>query len=140
MGVQRRIRDSFNRQSMMVTLGAQLDHVSPGRVVIGAPILAGSRQQHGVAHAALAFAIGDSAAGYSALSLLAQDCEVMTAEMKINLLAPGRGERLRATGRVIRRGRRLIVVAADVHALDGGRETLVAVLQGTMVPLGPEPA
>jgi uncharacterized protein (TIGR00369 family) len=138
--VQARIKASFEAQSMMATLGAELDHVSPGQVVISAPVLSGSRQQHGVAHAALSFALGDSAAGYSALSVLPEGYEVMTVEMKINLLAPGRGERLRATGRVIKSGRRLIVVAAEVHAIDAGQEKLIAVLQGTMMPLEPEPA
>jgi uncharacterized protein (TIGR00369 family) len=124
---------------MMVTLGAQLVLVSEGKVVITAPILEGSRQQHGVAHAALTFALGDSAAGYSALTMMPVGYEVMTAEMKINLLAPGKGDTLRATGRVIKAGRRLVVVAADVHAIEGGHETLVAVLQGTMIPLAPKP-
>ncbi len=135
MDLQRRIADSFARQSMMATLGARLDDVAAGRVVVSAPILPGSRQQHGVAHAALTFALGDTAAGYTALSVMPEDSEVMTAEIKINLLAPGRGERLRATGRVIKPGRRLVVVSAEVHALEDDRETLIAVLTGTMVPV-----
>lgn len=135
MTLSDRIADSFARQTMMATLGAQLDGVEPGRVEISAPILPGSRQQHGVAHAALTFALGDTAAGYTALSVMPEGAEVMTAEIKINLLAPGRGERLRATGRIIKPGRRLVVVAADVHAIDGDDETLVAVLMGTMVPV-----
>ena len=137
MTLDQRIADSFARQSMLATLGAELDRVAAGEVVISAPILDSSRQQHGVAHAALTFALGDTAAGYSALTLLPADTEVMTAEIKINLLAPGRGQRLRATGRVLKPGRRLVVVAADVHAIDGETETLVAVLQGTMVPVAP---
>lgn len=135
MEFQQQIKDSFARQSMMETLGAQIDSVSAGQVVISAPILPSSRQQHGVAHAALSFALGDTAAGYSALSVMPEDTEVMTAEIKINLLAPGRGERLRATGKVIKPGRRLVVVSAEVHAIDGDTETLVAVLTGTMVPV-----
>lgn len=131
------IRDSFAAQSMMTTLGARLSALSPGRVEITAPILDGSRQQHGFAHAGLTFAIGDSAAGYSALSLLPQGHEVLTTEMKINLLAPGRGERLIARGRVIKPGRRLVIVQADVYALDNGTETHVALLTGTMMPLAP---
>ena len=134
-----RIRTSFDKQTMMRTLGATLDQVAQGQVVISAPILPGSRQQHGVAHAALTFALGDSAAGYSALSVTPEGFEVMTAEMKINLLAPGKGTLLRATGRVVKAGRRLVVVAADVHALEEDRETLVAVLQGTMIPIQQEP-
>lgn len=132
-----RIQDSFARQSMMTTLGATLDSVEPGKVVISAPILPTSRQQHGVAHAALTFAIGDSAAGYAALSLLPEDQEVMTAEIKINLLAPGIGDRLRATGTVIKPGRRLVVVTSEVHAITEGEEKLIAILQGTMVPVTP---
>ncbi|WP_192965738.1 PaaI family thioesterase [Phycobacter azelaicus] len=132
-----RIKDSFDRQSMMTTLGATLDTVEPGKVVISAPLLPTSLQQHGAAHAALTFAIGDSAAGYAALSLLPEDQEVMTAEIKINLLAPGVGDRLRATGTVIKPGRRLMVVTSEVHAITGGEEKLIAILQGTMVPVSP---
>ncbi|KAE9627341.1 PaaI family thioesterase [Parasedimentitalea maritima] len=130
-----RIRDSFARQSMMQTLGAEIDEVGEGKVVITAPILPSSRQQHDVAHAALSFAIGDTAAGYAALTKMPDDQEVMTAEIKINLLAPGAGDYLRATGRVIKPGRRLVVVTAEVHAITGASEKLIAILQGTMVPV-----
>jgi uncharacterized protein (TIGR00369 family) len=135
--LEQRIRDSFGRQSMMETLGASLRSVSAGEVVIEAPILPGSRQQQGFAHAALTFALGDSAAGYSALTLLPEDQDVMTAEIKVNLLAPGAGDLLRATGRVIKPGRRLMVVSAEVHAVTGAEEKLIAVLQGTMMPVSP---
>ncbi|WP_082023101.1 PaaI family thioesterase [Leisingera sp. ANG-S5] len=130
-----RIRSSFAKQSMMQTLGAEVASVSPGEVVITAPILPGSRQQHDVAHAALSFAIGDTAAGYAALTMMPESSEVMTAEMKINLLAPGAGDYLRATGKVIKPGRRLVIVTAEVHAVTGEEEKLVALLQGTMVPV-----
>lgn len=131
-----RIRESFAAQSMMATLGARLVRVARGRVRIEAPILPGSRQQHGFAHAGLSFAIGDSAAGYAALSVMAEGQEVLTTEMKIHLLAPAKGEMLVAEGRVLRPGRRLVIVEADIHALEGGREAHVARLLGTMIPLG----
>ncbi len=130
-----RIKQSFGAQSMMVTLGAQLSKVSAGFVRITAPILEGTRQQQGFGHAGLTFSIGDSAAGYAALSLLPLDQEVVTAEIKINLLAPARGSLLIATGRVIKPGKRLIVVSAEVHAEQEGEQTLIAILQGTMVPV-----
>lgn len=132
-----KIYSSFGKQTMMQTLGAQLEEVSRGHVVITAPILPGSLQQHGAAHAALTFAIGDSAAGYAALTMMPAESEVMTAEMKINLLAPGIGDRLKATGKVVKAGRRLVVVTAEVHALQDRTETLIALLQGTMVPVTP---
>lgn len=133
-----RIAASFARQGLMRTLDGRLESVEPGRVVISAPVTEAAGQQHGVAHAGLTFAIGDSAAGYTALSVLPEGSEVMTSEMKIHLLAPGRGPRLRATGRIVKPGRRLIVVSADVHSIGAGEEVLIAVLMGTMVPVPPK--
>ncbi|WP_199259501.1 PaaI family thioesterase [Paracoccus binzhouensis] len=130
-----RIRDSFDRQTMMQTLGATLLEVAPGKVSIAAPILPTALQQHGAGHAGLAFSIGDSAAGYAALSLMPEDTEVMTVEMKINLMSPAVGDRLLAEGRVIRPGRRIMVVTADVWAETGESRKHVAMLQGTMIPV-----
>ena len=133
--LRQKIHDSFAAQSMMATLGAKLIEVETGHIRIAAPILPGARQQQGFAHAGLTFSIGDSAAGYAALTCLPLDSEVVTAEIKINLLAPATGDRLVATGRVIKPGKRLCVVASEVHAEADGVSTLVAVLQGTMVPV-----
>ncbi|KIN60260.1 putative Phenylacetic acid degradation protein PAAI [Sulfitobacter noctilucae] len=130
-----RIRSSFAAQTMMATLGAELIEIDAGLIRIAAPILPGSQQQQGFGHAGLTFAIGDSAAGYAALTMLPPDNEVVTAEIKINLLAPARGDRLVATGRVVKPGKRLCVVTSEVHAEHNGASTLIAILQGTMVPV-----
>jgi uncharacterized protein (TIGR00369 family) len=135
--VAARVRESFAAQAMMETLGARLAEVARGRVRIEAPILPGSRQQHGYAHAGLSFAIGDSAAGYAALSVMPEGYEVLTTEMKIHLLAPARGDLLVAEGRVLRPGRRLVIVEADIHAVEDGQRAHVARLMGTMIPLAP---
>ncbi|MBV0891324.1 PaaI family thioesterase [Paracoccus sp. Z118] len=132
-----RLRDSFARQTMMATLGAEMLEAGKGRVVIAAPIGGHVLQQHGAGHAGLAFSIGDSAAGYAALSTMPDGAEVMTVEMKINLMAPAMGDRLVAEGRVVRAGRRIVVVAADVWAETEGGRKHVAMLQGTMIPVTP---
>lgn len=130
-----RIHRSFAAQSMMSTFGATLLDVSAGLVRIAAPVSSGALQQQGFGHAALTFALGDSAAGYAALSILPLENEVVTSEIKVNLLAPARGSRLVATGRVVKPGKRLCVVTAEVHAEMDGVQTLIAILQGTMVPV-----
>ncbi|WP_112873455.1 PaaI family thioesterase [Paracoccus endophyticus] len=133
--LERRLRDSFARQTMMQTLGATMVTAGLGRVVIAAPVASHVLQQQGAAHAALAFGLGDSAAGYAALSVLPQGSEVVTVEMKINLLAPAVGDRLVAEGRVVRPGRRIVVVGAEVWAESGEVRKHVATLLGTMVPV-----
>jgi len=129
------IRTSFAAQSMMDTVGAELVEIESGLVRIAAPIRPGLLQQHGYGHGGLTFTLGDSAAGYAAISVQPEGWEVLTSELKINYLAPTRGDRLIATGRVIKPGRRLCIVTAEVHAEEGGKSTLIALLQGTMVPI-----
>lgn len=133
--MRERIAASFARQSLMATLQAELLEVAAGRVVLAAPLLEGFRQQQGAGHAGVTFALGDSAAGYAALSVLAEGREVMTVEMKINLLAPALGRRLVATGEVLRAGRRLVIVRAGVLAERDGDAVAVAEMLGTMIPV-----
>ena len=131
----KRIYDSFARQGMMSTLGATLTHVSPGHTTIKAPIRPETCQQQGAAHAGLSFAIGDSAAGYAALTKVPEDQEVVTSEMKIHLLTPAIGDCLIAYGKVLRAGRRLLVVTAEVYVLQDDIEKQVAFLTGSIMPV-----
>ena len=134
-----RITRSFESQSMMQTLGARIHKIEKGKVIIEAPILPSTLQQQGYGHAGLTFSIGDSAAGYSALTLLPEGQEVMTAEIKINLLAPADGELLRAEGKVVKSGKRLVVVTSEINALKDGQTKLIAIIQATMVPVPLKP-
>ncbi|MEL6586914.1 MAG: PaaI family thioesterase [Pseudomonadota bacterium] len=129
--MHRRVAESFARQGLMATLGAQLLSVAAGRVEITATVTDATAQQHGVGHAGLTFAIADSAAGYAALTGMALGHEVVTSELRISLLAPARGQ-LRAEGRVLRQGRKVVAVASDVWGEDGSH---VATALGTMVPV-----
>ena len=133
--IEAKVRASFERQTMMRTLGARMLSLGHGTAAIAAPILPGSRQQQDAGHAALTFAIGDSAAGYAALTLFEPDLEIMTVEMKINLLRPALGDRLVAEGRVVKPGRRVTVVAAEVFSETDGDRKQIALLQGTMIPV-----
>lgn len=128
--VRDRIAASFARQGMMTTLGATLISVGEGEVVLEATVTRATSQQHGAGHAGLTFALADTAAGYAALTSMAPDAEVVTAEFRISLLAPATGT-LRATGRVLRPGRRLVAVSADVWSGD----VHVAAALGSMVPV-----
>ncbi len=120
----------FERQGLLRSFGAEVLDMGPGRVVIAAPITEATSQQHGYGHAGLSFALGDSAGGFAAQTLLEPGKGVLTIEMKINLLSPAQGERLIANGQVEKPGRRISVVRADVEN-EAGRA--VATLLGTMM-------
>ena len=130
-----RVTRSFESQSMMKTLRARIHKVLKGKVSIEVPLLPSMLQQQGYAHAGLTFSIGDSAAGYSAFTLMPENQEVMTAEIKINLLAPADGELMRAEGKVVKNGKRLVIVTSEIYAFKNRKKELIAIMQGTMIPV-----
>jgi uncharacterized protein (TIGR00369 family) len=128
-----RVRASFNRQQFMATIGARLTRVDPGEADIEIAVRDDLAQQHGFLHAGVVAAVADSACGYAALSLMPVGAAVLSTEFKVNLLAPAAGDRIIARGRVIKAGRTLSVCMAEVSAVRGDEETLVATLVGTMM-------
>jgi uncharacterized protein (TIGR00369 family) len=84
-------------------------------------------------HAGVVIAVVDSACGYAALTLMEEAAEVLTVELKVNLLAPATGESLLARGRVLRSGRTLTVCSGEAVAVADGTETIVATLLTTMM-------
>lgn len=128
-----RVRTSFARQAFMRHIAAGIVHLAPGEVDLACLAREELTQQHGYFHAGVTSSIADSAAGYAALSLFEPGTGVLTTEFKINLIAPAKGERLIARGRVIRPGRTLTICRSDVFAEREGSETLCATALLTMM-------
>lgn len=128
-----RVAATFARQQFMRTIEARLERVEPGGVEIHVPYSANLTQQHGFMHAAVVTAALDTACGCAALSLMPADAEVLTAELKVNLLAPASGEQLQVRGAVVRPGRTLTVCHGDAFMADGESKRYVATMLATMV-------
>ena len=126
------VRKSFAAQSIMQTIGAQLSRVEPGIVEISLPYRKELTQQNGYLHAGIITTIADSAAGYAAFTLMPAGASVLSVEFKVNLLRPASGEMFLARAEVIKAGKTLTVVRADVFGISGNERTLVATMQGTM--------
>jgi uncharacterized protein (TIGR00369 family) len=136
---EERVRKSFSRQAFMSTLGAEVTAVVQGGVEIRLPFSPKLTQQNGYLHAGAIAAVLDSACGYAALTLAADDKGILTAEFKVNLLAPAAGEVFVARAQVKKAGRTLTVCTADAFAISDGREKLVATMLATLmaVPITP---
>jgi len=134
MDIFTKVAKSFESQAFMKTIGAKLDSVDDGRVVISVELKPSMMQQHGFGHAGVTFSIGDSAAGYAALTKMGKNQEVLTSEMKIHLMSPADGKILKAVGSVLKAGRRLLVVQSNIYSGNDKNEKLIATMLGTMVP------
>ena len=63
----------------------------------------------------------------------------MTAEIKINFLSPAEGELFRAKGKVVKFGKRLVLVTSEIFAIKYGHINLIAIMQGKMTPVPVNP-
>src|SRR5262245_36777737 len=109
----------------MTTIRAELVRVAAGEVDIQLPYDPRLTQQHGFLHGGVVTAAVDSACGYAALTLMEAEVDILTVELKINLLEPATGQRFLARGRVLRSGRTLTVCRGEAVAVDGEAETIV---------------
>lgn len=128
-----RIHASFQKQSIMHTIGASLTHVEAGQVVIELPFRDDLCQQNGFIHAGIITTIIDSACGYAAYTLMPPQNEVLAVEFKVNFMSPAVGERFIARANVKKAGRTLTVCTGDVFAQRNGQEKLIVAMQATMM-------
>ncbi len=117
----------------MMALGATIGPISHGSVEIALRPSSATSQQHGFVHGGIVSAVADTAAGYSALSIMPPGTGVLTVEFKINFVSPAIGDRIIARTRVLKPGRTLVLTQAEVFAETAGKEKLIAVLVGTMM-------
>jgi len=134
-GFAARVRDSFARQPFMAHIGARITAVEAGFCEIVVEHRPELTQQHGFVHGGVLASIADSAAGYAAFSLMPAEATVLTVEYKLNIVRPGKGEAMIARGRVVKPGRTLFVVQADVYARMEGTEDLVVTSLQTLMRL-----
>jgi uncharacterized protein (TIGR00369 family) len=118
--IARRIRENLSRQGFMVLVGAEIAELSRGTCTLAVNRRRELLQQHGFFHGGVTAFLVDNATTIAAATSRGQPA--LTAEYKLNLLSPATGERLICRARVIKPGRQVAVVAADVFCLTDGIE------------------
>lgn len=128
-----RVRDSFRRQPAMELVGGKINELVPGLCRIEIDGRREVKQQHGFIHGGIVGMAADTAAGYAAFSMMPADSTVLTAEYKINFLAPADGERIVATACVRKPGKTLMICDLSVSVFKDGVESECAMGIATMI-------
>ena len=129
---EQRIRQHVAAQGFMQLIGAELGKLSRGTCEMSVDKRPELLQQHGMFHGGVTAFLVDNATTIAASTMIQQDQSVLTAEYKLSLLAPGLGERLVCRARVIKAGKTLSVVAADVFSITGAEEKHTATALATI--------
>lgn len=113
-------------------LGIELEEIDAGVATLSFEIKPELKQNHGVVHGGAIASLIDSATAFAIISLLPTDEHATTVDLTISYLRPLTGGRAKAVARVIRSGKRLIVVSAELFD-DGG--TLAATALSTYIKI-----
>lgn len=111
--------------------GLELEIHSPGTITYKMKILEKHLSSPDIAHGAVIAGFMDCALGVAALSeAINEHCLTSTVEFKINYIRPVKlGEEILGTGKVIHRGKSLIISSAEIR--NAKTQELVAMGQGT---------
>jgi uncharacterized protein (TIGR00369 family) len=130
------IRSTLENQGFTKLVGAEVVAVEPKIVVMAVNRRPELLQQNGLFHGGvIAYLIDNASTAAAATVLNRAERSVLTAEYKLNLLAPSTGDRLTCRAEVLKPGRTLTVVEAKVFCRIDGAEKLVAVALATIANL-----
>ena len=133
-----RIRTNVGRQGFMGHVGAELAELSRGACTLAVDRRPELLQQHGLFHGGVTAFLVDNATTIAAATSRGQPA--LTAEFKLNLLSPASGDRLICRARVIKPGRQVAVVAADVFCVIDGKEKHTATALASIAMLDEQAA
>ena len=113
-------------------LGIELEEVGFGTATLVLPVRKELIQNHGVVHGGATASLIDSAMALAIIPLLGPKEKVTTVDLTICYLRPVTAGQMKAVAKVIRSGRRLISVSAEVF---NGNATLTAIALSTYIKI-----
>lgn len=130
------VEAGFASANFIGDLGIQPLDCGPGWVESALVIAPRHLQQNGFVHAWVQATLADHTAGAAAFTLVDAGQTVLSLEFKVNLLRPALCERLLCRAEVLKAGKTVTVVEAEVYALVAGEKRLFS---KTMVTLAVVP-
>jgi len=120
------VRRIFSEAPFVRSLGIELVDLGPGWCETTLSIVDRHQQHHGYVHAGVQATLADHTAGAAASTLIGPGEQILSVEFKLNLLRTARAARLRCRASVLKPGRTITVVEAEVYAVGDTQETLIS--------------
>lgn len=127
-----RLSSALNSVPFAKLLGIELEEIDSGIATLAFDIKPELKQNHGVVHGGAIASLIDSATAFAIISLLPLTEHATTVDLTISYLRPLTEGRVRAVARVLRSGKRLIVVSAELF---DERGTLAATALSTYIKI-----
>jgi uncharacterized protein (TIGR00369 family) len=131
-GNRRLVEHIFESAKFVRSLGIELVLTGRGWCETRLAAQPSHQQQHGFVHAGVIMTLADHTCGGAAASTVDEDKDVITVETKTSFLRPAASPELTCRGQVLRAGKNLIFVEAEVRGQRNGEPVLVAKASSTL--------
>ena len=135
---KKRVEEFLHRQHFMKHIGFELHTVKEGYTEGHLALNQTHQQQKGLVHGGVIATVADITMGFAAYTAVPEDHHVVTGELKISYLNPGKGDRLVAKGWVLKQGRKINFCESEVWCYTGENGVLIAKASASMVTIFPE--
>lgn len=132
-----RIESYLKRQKFMKHLGFHLDVIEAGETRGFLEVKEIHKQQKGLLHGGVVTTVADIVAGFAAYTLVPENYNVVTGEIKVSFLNPGLTDKIYAHGWVLKSGRKLNFCEAEVWEIHKGEKRMLAKASTSMITLNP---
>jgi uncharacterized protein (TIGR00369 family) len=129
-----RARGALHAQAFSTLLGTELVKIGEREVTLRLPIRDELREQHGFVHGGVISYMAENALTFA--GAIALGPRVVTGEYKINYIRPAVRGALLACAELVYAGRGHATCQCRVYVVDGDKETLIALAQGTINRVG----
>lgn len=116
---RRRVEAARESVPFLKLLGIEVESAGPGTATLVLPIRQEIMRNDGIVHGGAVASLIDSAFAFAIIPMLAEDERTVTIDMTVHYLRPLSGGLAKTVARVVRFGRRVITVSAEVFDENG---------------------
>ena len=116
---RRRVENIREAVPFLKHLGIEVESVGPGTATLLLPLREEIMRNDGIVHGGAIASVIDSAFAFAITPLLAENERTVTIDLTIHYLRPLSGGAARTVARVVRAGRRVITVSAELFDENG---------------------
>ena len=125
------------RQHFMKLLGFNLQQIEVGKTSGRLILVPEHRQQTGLVHGGVTSTLADIVMGFAAYTMVPATHHVVTAELRVSYLHPGKGPELEAIGWVLKAGEKMNFCESEIWSLQPQGKLLIAKASSVMATIPP---
>jgi len=132
LNFKKKIRQKLSGQHFMHLMGFDIIEIQAGKILGEMSLAQKHQQQYGFVHGGVTATILDITMGFAAYTLMPVGKGVVTANISVDYLNPGDGDKIIAIGEVEKPGGRMVFTVGKVYVEKEGIRTQIASARAVM--------